>query len=605
MTLDERVTERLIRAHTRHPPFAVLMGVSLVCMQLDDTPAVEEALIEMFTSIFRYIPDTYKIDGEELKRQHERYGKDRTASVPLHDILTSQGNAINHVMVAVCHNRALGGALAPLSKKILENEASAHGLSLYERRKKRIPGPWEHDEPAEELCKMYLRGTPFFDFFNIQVPFRIERERFHEHGFLFARSGHGKTQALRALCAQFFQERDPPALFLIDSLGSLIEGIEDLEVFNTTLRDRLVILDPSRPQYLPRLNFFGLQSDDMIFYLFKALDQTVTQRQATMISYLMEYMRLLPNPTILQLAELCESKRPLHNEVMAKLSPFAHSFFQNQFYGKGDAFVQQTKSQIAQRLYTLGRLPKFIEIFSATDGAFDPYDCMQSKKIVLINTDARSPSQGGLGEASALFGRFILAQCLEAARRRPKNKRHLALIICDEAKAYLDDQSALILSDARQYGMGMLLASQQPHQLPEGVRREVNTNTSIRFMGNIEYAVASQYARDMFCQPEFIVGMKKVDYSHADWAVHISGMESAVKLRMPYGALEAMPKFKQPPKLEPTTAASSITQNKTHEAPEKGASREPRTKPAEADTTTLPQPADDEIPTSAPGGWKK
>ena len=85
----------------------------------------------------------------------------------------------------------------------------------------------------------------------------------------------------------------------------------------------------------------------------------------------------------------------------------------------------------------------------------------------------------------------------DAARRRPRNQRHLALIVCDEAKAYLDEQSALILSDARQYGMGMLLASQQPHKLPEGVRREVNTNTSIRFMGSIEYSIAAQYARDI------------------------------------------------------------------------------------------------------------
>src|SRR5262249_8497513 len=149
----------------------------------------------------------------------------------------------------------------------------------------------------------------------------------------------------------------------------------------------------------------------------------------------------------------------------------------------------------------------------------------------LINTDARSSKNGGLGAASPIFGRYILAQCLEAARERPKDTRPLALIICDEAKAYLDDQSALILSDARQYGMGMLLASQQPHQLPEGVRREVNTNTSIRFMGEIEYSIASQYARDMRTTPDFILGMKKYDRSHAEWAVHISGMERAMKAR--------------------------------------------------------------------------
>jgi hypothetical protein len=238
-----------------------------------------------------------------------------------------------------------------------------------------------------------------------------------------------------------------------------------------------------------------------------------------------------------------KGKQLQYPEVIPTLTPFAQAFFQHEFFNKSDPFINQTKAQIAQRLFSFGRIPKFNDLFSATTDTFDPYTYMQSKKIVLINTDAREPEHGGLGAGSAVFGRYVLAQCLAAARRRPKDKRHLALIICDEAKAYLDDQSALILSDARQYGMGILLASQQPHQLPEGVRREVNTNTSIRFMGNIEYAIASQYSRDMFTTPEFIIGMKKQDYSHADWAVHVSGMDRAIKVRVPYGILETMPKY--------------------------------------------------------------
>jgi len=46
------------------------------------------------------------------------------------------------------------------------------------------------------------------------------------------------------MVAQFLNDPDPPALFLMDSLGSLIEDIADFEIFNTTLKDRLVILDP-------------------------------------------------------------------------------------------------------------------------------------------------------------------------------------------------------------------------------------------------------------------------------------------------------------------------------------------------------------------------
>jgi hypothetical protein len=108
----------------------------------------------------------------------------------------------------------------------------------------------------------------------------------------------------------------------------------------------------------------------------------------------------------------------------------------------------------------------------------------------------------------------------------------------------MDEHAALILSDARQFGLGMLISSQFPHQLDEGVRKEINTNTSIKFMGQIEYAVAAQYARDMFTTPEFIMGMKSHDRSHAEWAAYVANMtdRGAVRVRMPFGAVEAMPK---------------------------------------------------------------
>ena len=426
-----------------------------------------------------------------------------------------------------------------------DNALQASHLSLEEaeRHPHRIKWPTAALS-SEEVVTSYLTGTPFYDFLQTSVPFVISRRAYGEHGALFAKSGHGKTQTLRAIVSAFLQEDDPPALFIMDSLGSLIEGVDQLEVFATRLKDRLVIIDPADPTP-PALNFFKIQSDDLCFYLFKAIDQSFTPRQATMISYLMELMRHIDGATLLTLIEVCESRKNPYPQAVQKLSPFAQSFFDNQFYAnKPDQLVQQTKSQIANRIYTLGRMPKFQQMFSAPDNKFDPYQCMQEKKIVLINTDARSPRLGGLGDASAILGRFILAQCLDAARARPKNERHLALLVVDEAKHYMDDQAALILSDARQFGLGLLLATQFPHQLEEAVRREINTNTSIKMMGPVEYAVASQYARDMFTTPEFIMGMKSYDHSHAEWATHVANLtDRALKLSVPFGAIEKMPRM--------------------------------------------------------------
>lgn len=545
--ITEQISGRYLNANTRFPPFSLFINYDIICNNLGSShPKVINALYSIFEAIVTRLPESYMVDIQELLKQRDKFYDGRGLTVPLYS-LVDPARVIIEILYQFYHELEDEGY--EIRKKLQDNENALHGLTQYARRTKGVPLPTQVKLEPEALAYAYLKGTPFELLFNTGLEFRIKRERFKEHGCLFAKSGHGKTQSLRAIVAQFLQEPDPPALFLIDSLGSLIEDIDRLEVFNTTLKNRLLILDPSNPHYMPRLNFFNLQSDDLCFYLFKAIDQGFTSRQATMISYLMEHMRNVPQPSIFKLVQVCESKTNIFPDVMPKLSPFARAFFENQFFVAkgGDTLVQQTKSQIAQRLYTLGRLPKFADIFSAQTGLFDPYECMQHKRVVLINTDARSSDQGGLGEASAIFGRYILAQCLAAARRRPKNQRHLALLVVDEAKAYMDEQSALILSDARQFGLGMLLASQFPHQLVEGVRREINTNTSIRMMGAIEYSVAAQYARDMFCEPEFITKMKSYDRSHAEWAAFVSGMDHAVRLTIPFGAIERMPKQRDGP----------------------------------------------------------
>src|SRR5438477_543432 len=76
--------------------------------------------------------------------------------------------------------------------------ASGFDPKTYDRNKK-LTFPWDSDLPPEKLFETYLAGTKFIDFFNQQVPFAIPRKTYMEHGAIFAKSGHGKTQTLRAI----------------------------------------------------------------------------------------------------------------------------------------------------------------------------------------------------------------------------------------------------------------------------------------------------------------------------------------------------------------------------------------------------------------------
>ena len=280
----------------------------------------------------------------------------------------------------------------------------------------RLTSPAESGLVGSDLVRAYLSGTPFLELFTTPLPFTIPHSAYRAHGCVFAPSDHGKTQTLQAIIASLLNEPDPPALFIMDSMGAMLKKLQRLAIFQHRLKDRLVVLDPAGPTP-PALNFFKLsggspaQQMELLFYLFKALDQSLTARQRTTVSFLAQLMQKIDG-TLDDLRKVCEDKQPRHLDAINALSPIARDFFLNAFY-KPDALMTQTKAQIAARLYTLAATPIF-QMFSAKDNSFNAFECIQQKKIVLVNTDRLTLGDDG----STIFGRFVLAQCLAAAFAR-------------------------------------------------------------------------------------------------------------------------------------------------------------------------------------------
>lgn len=470
--------------------------------------------------------------------------------------------------------------------QLFENLLAASGLSLdqLEKDPHRLVLPTSSRLPAVQLAATYLKHSPFAEFLSTPIPFAIPRRAFRAHGCIFGPADHGKTQTLQAIIAGFLNEPDPPALFIMDSMGAMLKKLERLALFDGRLKDRLIVLDPAGANP-PRLNFFKLsggtppQQMELLFYLFKALDQSLTARQRTAVTFLAQLMQKIDG-TLDDLRRVCEAKKPLYAEAINALPDIARDFFFNAFY-KPDALMTQTKQQIAARLYTLAATPIF-SMFSAKENTFNAFECIQQKKIVLVNTDRLSLGD----EGSAIFGRFVLAQCLAAAFARapiPEEERHLAVCIVDEAKAYFDEQTERFLSDARQFGLGLFFGTQYVAQLSEGVRRAVYGNTAIKLIGPIEYSDRVSLAREMGTTPEFIGAMRSYDESHTEWAAHVrtSNMTpSAIKLTVPFGILERMPKSEYLPKTvlsEPASGAPGIR------APRRAAERD-------APSAALPHP---------------
>ena len=377
-------------------------------------------------------------------------------------------------------------------------------------------------------------------------------------------SGHGKTQLLQRLIFDDLRRDQPPALVIVDSQGEMLRKIQQLELFapGKPPSDRLVIIDPEDVEYPPALNMFDLKAArlgtysqtikeqieastiETFNYVFGALAAELTSRQNTTFAFVTRLMLSIPGATIHTLRELFEDgaasiEASPFGEHIRKLDHTSQAYFENQFFTKT---YSQTKQQIARRLYSVLQVPAFDRMFAARINRLDMFEALQTGSVVLINTSKALLKT----DASALFGRYMIARVISAAFERiavTAEKRNPAFLIVDEAAEYFDENLETLLSQARKFNVGVLFAHQHLDQLTPALRAAVAANTSIKIAGGVSDKDARALASDMRTTPDFIAGMAKHAKS-TEFACYVRNYtDNAVRLEIPFGALERAPKM--------------------------------------------------------------
>jgi hypothetical protein len=136
-----------------------------------------------------------------------------------------------------------------------------------------------------------------------------------------------------------------------------------------------------------------------------------------------------------------------------------------------------------------------------------------------------------------------------AALRRatiPERERHLCLLICDEAKHVYNNQTERLLTECRKYNLGFISATQLLSQIPEAVRSAIFGATAIKVAGgDLQSSDAHRLGQEMHTTGDFLRSMEPVRGSHTEWGFSVQEFtrKKTVKVRCPYGVLEAMPKL--------------------------------------------------------------
>ncbi len=413
--------------------------------------------------------------------------------------------------------------------------------------------------PDSKLSEAYLGGTPLLQLFDYPLTIGLPQETRFEHHHIVAGSGHGKTQTLQHLILHDLKTvtKGEASIVVIDSQSDLINNIANLEVFASggTLEDRLVLIDPTDIEWPVALNLFDVGMDRLgeysqldrerltnsilelyDFVLGSLLDAGMTQKQTIIFRYITRLLLHIPNATIHTLRELLEDGGfDKYEPHINKLQGSAKAFFENEFNGSE---FKSTKRQVLRRLYGILENQTFERMFSHPRSKLDLFSEMNAGKVILINTAKDLLKENG----TEIFGRFFIAMIAQAAQERAileKAERLPTFVYIDEANDYFDRNIGIILSQARKYNIGMVLAHQFLGQLDNKLHEAIAANTSIKFAGGVSAKDARALASDLRTDANFIEKQKKLTF-----AAHIKGQtERAVSIVIEPGRLEAMGKM--------------------------------------------------------------
>jgi hypothetical protein len=357
-----------------------------------------------------------------------------------------------------------------------------------------------------------------------------------------------------------FDAKDRPAVVAIDSQGDMIRTLSRLERFNPAHDDRLIILDPADTEWPLKLNLFDVNRDridqlprgqreqilagiiELYEYIFGALlGSELTAKQSVVFRFLAQLMITIPNANIHTLRLLLEEPTPFL-PYLAKLPTTARSFLDNHLFAPKEREYTQTRKQVLRRLYDILSNPTFERMFSHPKNALDMKRVLDDGKVVLVNT-AKDVLKS---EASATFGRFVIALILQAALERaadPIASRRPAFVYVDEAADYFDDNIDTLLIQARKYKVGLTVAHQFLDQLTLALRASVMANPAIRFAGGVSDKDSRALASDMRTTSSFLMNTRK-HRANTEFACYVRNHTgAAISLNVPLGLAEREPKM--------------------------------------------------------------
>ena len=331
------------------------------------------------------------------------------------------------------------------------------------------------------------------------------------HTYIIGKSGSGKTELMKSMVKQDIQEGrgvcviDPHGDFAEDALSFVPrERAEDVIYFSPA--------DTERPLGLNMLEYdpkYPEQKTFVINEMLKIFDK-LYDLKSTGGPMFEQYMRnamilIMDDPdtgsTLMEIPKVLADEEFRNLKLSKCKTQVVKDFWQKEAQkAGGEASLQNMVPYITSKLTPFISNDVMRPIIGQQKSAFNVRQAMDEGKILLLNL-----SKGKLGDINAyLIGMVLVGKILMAALSRtdmdPKDRKDFFLYI-DEFQNFLTDSISAILSEARKYGLDLVVA----HQFIGQLTQKGDTLIRDAIFGNVGSMMAFRVGPDdaEFLEKEF------------------------------------------------------------------------------------------------------
>ena len=361
--------------------------------------------------------------------------------------------------------------------------------------------------------------------------FMKNEDRFR-HFYIIGQTGTGKSSIIQLMARQDFA--NGAGVCIVDPHGSLIEDL--MPYIPRSRADDVIYFNPADTERPMGLNLLeGKSEEERDLIALDAMNMMVKMFGEEIFGpRIQDYFRngcltLMEDEeeggAITDLVRLFTDDEWQKYKVAKVKNPIVRMFWEKQMAQTGQREKQEMIPYFAAKFGQFTTNTLIRNIVGQTKSAFDIADVMNNGKILLMNL-----SKGLVGDInSTLLGLIIVNKIQVAAMRRQRedaSKRRDFFLYIDEFQNFVTQSIESILSEARKYRLGLILA----HQYLDQLEKESKLAGSVKLKGAVFGNVGSMMFYKIGPQDAEIAAKEMAPVFSEQDLVNIDAFKGAMKL---------------------------------------------------------------------------